>query len=107
VPPTPEHLYGRAALTIAIRALTTRRFALKGADSTTGPLKTLYDGVRPKGYQPMKKQGSIILGIGGDNSDSAHGTFYGKQAQECTRVAVGDIDLCSQPSRMCAFLRLF
>lgn len=26
--------------------------------------------------QPMKKQGSIILGIGGDNSDSAHGTFY-------------------------------
>ena len=24
----------------------------------------------------MKKQGSIILGIGGDNSDSAIGTFY-------------------------------
>ena len=69
-----------------------RRFALKGADSTTGPLKTLYDGVRPRGYQPMKKQGSIILGIGGDNSDSAHGTFYGKQAQNCTRGAVGDMD---------------
>ena len=42
-------------------------------------LKTLYDGPRPSHYQPMKKQGSIILGIGGDNSDSAHGTFYGKQ----------------------------
>ena len=51
-------------------------FALKGADSTAGPLKTLYDGPRPLHYQPMKKQGSIILGIGGDNSDSAHGTFY-------------------------------
>ena len=24
----------------------------------------------------MKKQGSIILGIGGDNSDGAVGTFY-------------------------------
>lgn len=24
----------------------------------------------------MQKQGSIILGIGGDNSDSAIGTFY-------------------------------
>ncbi len=32
-----------------------------------------FSGPRPKGYQPMKKQGSIILGIGGDNSDSAHG----------------------------------
>ena len=51
-------------------------FALKGGDATQGVLKTMYDGVRPNGYQPMKKQGSIILGIGGDNSDSAVGTFY-------------------------------
>lgn len=34
-----------------------------------GTLKTLYDGVRPNHYSPMKKQGAIILGIGGDNSD--------------------------------------
>jgi len=27
-------------------------------------------------YAPMKKQGAIILGIGGDNSDGAVGTFY-------------------------------
>ena len=51
-------------------------FALKGADATAGPLKSLYDGARPAHYQPMKKQGSIILGIGGDNSDTAQGTFY-------------------------------
>ena len=38
-------------------------FALKGADATAGPLKSLYDGARPAHYQPMKKQGSIILGI--------------------------------------------
>jgi len=51
-------------------------FSLKGGDAQTGHLRTLYDGPRPQGYQPMKKQGSIILGIGGDNSDSAIGTFY-------------------------------
>merc|ERR1712224_698402 len=51
-------------------------FALKGGDAQAGPLKSLYDGVRPNGYHPMKKQGAIILGIGGDNSDSAIGTFF-------------------------------
>jgi hypothetical protein len=40
-------------------------FALKGADATQGAFKTMYDGARPNGYQPMKKQGAIILGIGG------------------------------------------
>ena len=51
-------------------------FALKGGDAMVGPLNVMYDGPRPNGYQPMKKQGSIILGIGGDNSDSAIGTFF-------------------------------
>ena len=54
----------------------TNGFALKGGDATQGALTTMFDGPRPNGYQPMKKQGSIILGIGGDNSDSAIGTFY-------------------------------
>ena len=62
-------------------------FALKGGDATKGALKTMYDGVRPDPklaccveppwhYQPMMKQGSIILGTGGDNSNSAEGNFY-------------------------------
>jgi hypothetical protein len=51
-------------------------FALKGGDATSGMLKTMYDGDRPSGYNPMKKQGAIILGIGGDNSNSAGGEFY-------------------------------
>ena len=29
-----------------------------------------------QGYEIMKKQGGIILGIGGDNSPWAAGTFY-------------------------------
>jgi non-reducing end alpha-L-arabinofuranosidase len=54
------------------------RFALYGGDATTGALKTMYDGVRPAkaGYVPMAKQGSIILGIGGDNSDSDGGEWF-------------------------------
>ena len=59
-------------------------FVLKGGDATKGTLTTMYDGVRPfvfnnrttRGYQPMKKQGAIILATGGDNSNSAMGAFY-------------------------------
>lgn len=51
-------------------------FVLKAGDATKGGLTTMYDGPRPSGYQPMRKQGAIILGIGGDNSDWAIGTFY-------------------------------
>ena len=54
----------------------TNGFALKAGDATQGKLQVMYDGPRPNGYQPMKKQGSIGLGIGGDNSDSTLGTFY-------------------------------
>ena len=43
-------------------------FATKGGDATAGRLKTFYDGPRPKGYQPMRKTGAIILGVGGDNA---------------------------------------
>jgi len=49
---------------------------LKGGDAASGALKTMYQGPRPTGYEVMKKQGAIILGIGGDNSDWAVGTFY-------------------------------
>lgn len=63
-------------------------FALKGGDASGGNLTTLYDGPRPDGYHPMKKQGAIILGIGGDNSDSAIGTFYeGVMTQGFTSAA--------------------
>ncbi|KAJ6500230.1 Arabinosidase B [Mycena vitilis] len=53
-------------------------WAIRGADATTGGLTTFYNGVRPNapGYNPMKLEGAIVLGIGGDNSDGAQGTFY-------------------------------
>ncbi|RAL67031.1 hypothetical protein DID88_007811 [Monilinia fructigena] len=54
------------------------KWALRGANAASGSLSTYYSGVRPtaSGYNPMSKEGSIILGIGGDNSVSAQGTFY-------------------------------
>ncbi len=47
-----------------------------GGNAQSGTLATDFNGVRPPGYNPMKKQGAIILGIGGDNSKGADGTFY-------------------------------
>ena len=54
------------------------RFALYGGDATSGNLTTMYDGIRPEhpGYVPMTKQGSIILGIAGDNTAAGAGPFY-------------------------------
>ena len=52
------------------------QWALRGGNAASGSLSTYYSGVRPSGYQPMHKEGAIILGIGGDNSISAQGTFY-------------------------------
>jgi hypothetical protein len=52
-------------------------WAIKGGNATAGGgLALLWDGPRPRGYYPMKKQGSIILGIGGDNSNSATGVWF-------------------------------
>jgi hypothetical protein len=54
------------------------KWALRGGNAASGSLSTYYNGARPsvRGYNPMSKEGAIILGIGGDNSVSAQGTFY-------------------------------
>jgi hypothetical protein len=52
------------------------QWAILGGNADSGSLSTFYSGVRPSGYNPMHKQGAIILGIGGDNSDNSAGTFY-------------------------------
>ncbi|MEQ0558480.1 arabinofuranosidase catalytic domain-containing protein [Amycolatopsis sp. NEAU-NG30] len=51
-------------------------WAIRSGDAQSGGLTTVFDGPRPSGYHPMKKQGAILLGIGGDNSVSGAGTFY-------------------------------
>ncbi|KAJ7356822.1 alpha-L-arabinofuranosidase [Mycena albidolilacea] len=52
-------------------------WAIRGGNAASGSLSTFYSGARPSGgYNPMHKEGAIILGIGGDNSNRAQGTFY-------------------------------
>src|SRR5471030_1488752 len=48
-----------------------------GGDAQTGELKVMFDGPRVNAtYDPMRKQGAILLGNGGDNSNGSAGTFY-------------------------------
>jgi non-reducing end alpha-L-arabinofuranosidase len=58
----------------------TTQMALKGSNAQSGSLFTLYNGSLPRGYNPMRKQGAIILGSGGDccatNRNQSQGTFY-------------------------------
>jgi hypothetical protein len=48
-----------------------------GGDAQTGALQVMFDGQRVNAsYDPMRKQGAILLGNGGDNSVGSQGTFY-------------------------------
>jgi hypothetical protein len=55
-------------------------WALRGGDATTGKLTTYFKGALPNGWSPMKKEGAIVLGSGGDcclgNTNLSIGTFY-------------------------------
>ena len=65
------------------------RYSLKGADATNGTaatsMSTWYDGGLPtaaqigpagQSYSPMRLEGSIVLGAGGDNSNAGTSTFF-------------------------------
>ncbi|MGA7521250.1 MAG: arabinofuranosidase catalytic domain-containing protein [Acidobacteriaceae bacterium] len=48
-----------------------------GGDAQRGALSVMFDGPRVNAtYDPMRKQGAILLGNGGDNSNGSQGTFY-------------------------------
>ena len=48
-------------------------WTLKVGNATTGTLTTAYDGAAPGKWQ---LQGAVLLGTGGDNSNSSWGTFF-------------------------------
>ncbi len=53
------------------------RWTSLGGDSQRGALSVMFDGQRVNStYDPMRKQGAILLGNGGDNSNASQGTFY-------------------------------
>src|SRR3979411_1980172 len=53
-------------------------YAIKDGDANSGGLKTSYNGPLPttSGYTPLRLEGGIILGIGGDNSNRSRATLY-------------------------------
>lgn len=51
-------------------------FALKYGNGSSGGLTTPWSGPLPNGYSPMRKEGSVMLGTGGDNSNSGVGEFF-------------------------------
>ena len=51
----------------------TTTYTIRAGNAQSGTLKTMWDGNLPA---PEHLQGSLILGIGGDNSGSGVGTFY-------------------------------
>ena len=55
-----------------------KQYSLRGGNAQSGDLQTMYAGNLPTttGYNPMHKEGALILGIGGDNSKVAVGTFF-------------------------------
>jgi hypothetical protein len=71
-----------AFVTAVLKNNGTTEYALKGADATTGSLSTYYKGALPGGWSPMKKQGALILGCGGDcckpsgGANASSGIFF-------------------------------
>ena len=53
------------------------RWTSMGGNAQQGELSVMFDGPRVNAtYDPMRKQGAILLGNGGDNSNGSQGTFY-------------------------------
>jgi hypothetical protein len=51
-------------------------YSLYWGNAQSGTLLTTSSMPLPKGYSPMHQEGAIILGIGGDNSNWASGSFF-------------------------------
>jgi hypothetical protein len=52
-------------------------WAIKAGNAQSGTLTSMFDGQRPNSrYNPMRKEGAIGLGTGGDNSNGAQGNFF-------------------------------
>ena len=77
-----QKVFNSPYVTAMLKNNGTTEFALKGGDAQSGSLTTLYNGALPSGYDPMKKQGAIVLGSGGDcckpdgGANLSEGTFY-------------------------------
>jgi Alpha-L-arabinofuranosidase B, catalytic len=73
--PSNTSVTGMAYVTAMLKGPSGNHFVLKAGNAQSGGLAIKWDGARPPGYSPMKKQGAIILGTGGDGG-GGDGTFF-------------------------------
>jgi hypothetical protein len=74
--PTNTSVTGMSYVVGMLKGPSGNAMGIKAGNAQSGKLETKFDGKRPAGYTPMKKQGAIILGTGGDGSNNAKGTFF-------------------------------
>ncbi|MFL5308505.1 MAG: arabinofuranosidase catalytic domain-containing protein [Polyangia bacterium] len=74
--PSNTSVTGMSYVTAMLKGPSGNAFGLKAGNAQSGMLETKWNGKRPPGYSPMKKQGAIVLGTGGDGSNYGQGTFY-------------------------------
>ncbi|HVT10407.1 MAG TPA: arabinofuranosidase catalytic domain-containing protein, partial [Polyangia bacterium] len=63
-------------VTLVLKGPAGNHWSLKAGDAQAGALAVKYDGARPAGYSPMKKEGALELGVGGDGSGGGTGIFF-------------------------------
>src|SRR6185437_3926400 len=61
-----QRAFPNSYVTAMLKNNGTTQMALKGGNAQSGSLTTLYSGSLPNGYNPMRQQGAIDLGTGGD-----------------------------------------
>ncbi len=76
-------IYGNLAVTSGTPFVTAmgandsqHTYAIYQGNAQLGSLTTTGSTALPSGYAPMRQEGAIILGIGGDNSDTTIGSFF-------------------------------
>jgi non-reducing end alpha-L-arabinofuranosidase len=74
--PSNTPVTGMSYVTAMLKGPSGNHSTLKAGNAQSGPLAVKWDGARPPGYSPMKKEGAIILGTGGDGSYGGDGTFF-------------------------------
>jgi non-reducing end alpha-L-arabinofuranosidase len=75
---TSNHGNSSTFVTALLKNNGTTTYAIKGGNAQSGSLTTWYSGALPNigGYVPMHREGAIVLGTGGDDSDGSVGSFF-------------------------------
>lgn len=63
-------------VTLMLKGPAGNHYGMKAGNAQMGELAIKWDGARPNGYSPMKKEGALELGVGGDGSGGGTGIFF-------------------------------